>query len=455
MWCAVKKRVESRRPKRPRRPGPAGPICRAGASGPLPDAAGPALSVAGVHALWQAGEWELLARLDPEAVEASPGRDRLAGYVCCALSQLDDHDRAGQWARRALAWGCPPEALARALLAGVHNTLGRAASLAGSDAMAEQHFREATGLGPGEDSGKAAAQGRIRALRELGRLGLAGKALALVEQAPPDPVRGLAMYEAEMRELRRLIPADPHFFAVNPYVHNRFMAPVLNAALREFAAKSLGSAYSRQNIDYFALQICQCERLLSGRLATPIQDAVARLLVARTVAGPELAVLEIGALFGVSLAMLHTHCVNFFDRVRVACIDPFYGYYAEGKRDIITDIPVTERVFARNMARAGVPPEDYLLIKRLSTEPEAQAQAAEFPFNLLIIDGDHSYEGAQADFEGYLPLLAPGGLVIFDDYDAPEWPGVRQYVDEVVKAEAGVVFVGVFSRTAVFKKVGP
>lgn len=37
------------------------------------------------------------------------------------------------------------------------------------------------------------------------------------------------------------------------------------------------------------------------------------------------------------------------------------------------------------------------------------------PLDVLFIDGDHSYEGAKADFEGYLPLVRSGGLIAFHD----------------------------------------
>ena len=37
------------------------------------------------------------------------------------------------------------------------------------------------------------------------------------------------------------------------------------------------------------------------------------------------------------------------------------------------------------------------------------------PYDLILIDGDHSYEGVKKDFEIYSPLLALGGIVAFHD----------------------------------------
>ena len=37
------------------------------------------------------------------------------------------------------------------------------------------------------------------------------------------------------------------------------------------------------------------------------------------------------------------------------------------------------------------------------------------PIDVLFIDGDHTYDGARADFERYAPLVRPGGLIAFHD----------------------------------------
>lgn len=47
------------------------------------------------------------------------------------------------------------------------------------------------------------------------------------------------------------------------------------------------------------------------------------------------------------------------------------------------------------------------------------------PVDVLFIDGDHSWEGVQADWDNYTPLVRPGGLVAFHDIcpDGGGWPG--------------------------------
>ncbi len=46
-----------------------------------------------------------------------------------------------------------------------------------------------------------------------------------------------------------------------------------------------------------------------------------------------------------------------------------------------------------------------------------QAQRAGLEIDYLHIDGDHSYEGALADFTNYLPLMNPNGIITFHDTD--------------------------------------
>ena len=73
--------------------------------------------------------------------------------------------------------------------------------------------------------------------------------------------------------------------------------------------------------------------------------------------------------------------------------------------------------------------------------------------NGATADGDHSYAGVKADFVNYLSAVKRGGYIIFDDYDAPEWPGVKEFVDTYVRGNPDVGLVGTSGRTAVFRVV--
>jgi predicted O-methyltransferase YrrM len=63
------------------------------------------------------------------------------------------------------------------------------------------------------------------------------------------------------------------------------------------------------------------------------------------------------------------------------------------------------------------------------------------PLELLFIDGDHSYDGAKADFERWQAFVRPGGHVLF--HDAVDsggygnvYPGVARLVGEIERGGA-------------------
>lgn len=239
----------------------------------------------------------------------------------------------------------------------------------------------------------------------------------------------------------------------NLYAHNRTLTTPLNSSLRDFAAKNLGlQVLKPAYIDYLALKAQQIEKNCVGRLATTIQDAVARQLISECVRGSSIKILEIGALYGVSLAILYNHAVTRFSEVKIICLDPFDGYYGMAV-DALLNQPVNPLTFERNMSLANVPAADYSIIRRYSTDPMALEEINNHEFNLLIIDGDHSYDGVRFDFEKYFPLLADGGYVIFDDYNAKEWPGVQKFIDEDLEKFKNLQYLGSFSRTAVGRKI--
>jgi predicted O-methyltransferase YrrM len=64
-------------------------------------------------------------------------------------------------------------------------------------------------------------------------------------------------------------------------------------------------------------------------------------------------------------------------------------------------------------------------------------------FQLVFIDGDHSYDGVRADFAHWWPALEPGGSMVFHDARFPEWDsrltvtrGVVRFVAELEREEA-------------------
>jgi len=67
--------------------------------------------------------------------------------------------------------------------------------------------------------------------------------------------------------------------------------------------------------------------------------------------------------------------------------------------------------FRRTMEDAGV--EDVVIAVIGGSATVARSWAT--PLGLLFIDGGHAFEVALADYEGWSPQVAPGGLLVFHD----------------------------------------
>ena len=135
-------------------------------------------------------------------------------------------------------------------------------------------------------------------------------------------------------------------------------------------------------------------------------------------------VLEIGIGFGGTLFLL-TRVAS--DGARVAAIDlpPMPRRYHPSRELVF-------RSFARRRQRVRVFPTD-------SHDPRTLARVRRFlagPVDLLLIDGDHSYEGVSRDWELYRPLVRPGGLVAIHDV-VPAAAGVSRFWTELKASGEG------------------
>jgi hypothetical protein len=102
---------------------------------------------------WQFGDWLSLARLTREKVDIHPERCKLALLVAAAHQQMDNLDEVRSWVRLAKSWGVSSQLASRILIAGVYQTLGRAALIAQDKDRAEKWLHQAVSTGmPGADA---------------------------------------------------------------------------------------------------------------------------------------------------------------------------------------------------------------------------------------------------------------------------------------------------------------
>jgi tetratricopeptide (TPR) repeat protein len=102
---------------------------------------------------WQFGDWESLAQLDRDTLQNHPDRAELALLAAAGHLQTGNNSEARQFVRLAQDWGCGKQLISRILIAGVHNSLGRASAVAGRQTRAIKHFENAISIGtPGSDA---------------------------------------------------------------------------------------------------------------------------------------------------------------------------------------------------------------------------------------------------------------------------------------------------------------
>lgn len=126
---------------------------------------------------WQFGDWESLAELHRDTLQHHPDRAKLALLAAAGHQQLGNTEQARQLTRLAKHWGASKKLIAQVLIAGVHNTLGRAAAINGSQERALTHFEEAVATANTQGDTRLLIQARTR--NELERLNIAIEPQAL------------------------------------------------------------------------------------------------------------------------------------------------------------------------------------------------------------------------------------------------------------------------------------
>jgi hypothetical protein len=91
---------------------------------------------------WQFGDWNSLADIERESLNHHPQRARLALLIASGHQQLGDMDATREFSDLAKEWGCTKKQVSQVLIAGVYNTLGKAASLTGNEQRALGHFEQ-------------------------------------------------------------------------------------------------------------------------------------------------------------------------------------------------------------------------------------------------------------------------------------------------------------------------
>jgi predicted O-methyltransferase YrrM len=126
--------------------------------------------------------------------------------------------------------------------------------------------------------------------------------------------------------------------------------------------------------------------------------------------GKRTRIMEIGSWEGRSALFF----VNYLPRAHVVCIDTFEGGQEhQAAADSEDFLPHLEKRFESNTAEFASRIEK---IKARSTDALARLGIANRRFDIAYIDGSHRAADVYSDAALTWPLMAPGALVIFDDY---------------------------------------
>jgi len=187
-----------------------------------------------------------------------------------------------------------------------------------------------------------------------------------------------------------------------------------------------------------------------GRVAGEVQNVVGKLATTPLLAPPNGEILEIGTLYGIFAAGMARQLQRIGLEPRITVVDPFTGgQLQKGKvRPDSSGSPVTETIARANLDLAGVDPEQVRVLPGYSSEPSIQDAVADREYSVMIIDGDHSADGVGLDLALAERVMAPGGIVVIDDYGDDKWAGVEQATVAHLAGETRFDLVGVVATSA-------
>lgn len=145
--------------------------------------------------------------------------------------------------------------------------------------------------------------------------------------------------------------------------------------------------------------------------------------------------IEIGSYVGDSTLLFSEHFKS------VIAIDPFLDDY-DPSDDACNYAPF-DRVYDEFMLKTKDNPKIHLIRKTSDEAVEAIKEAARSvavmdleehyikAFDLVYIDGMHTYDQVKQDIQNYLPFIKKGGFIAGHDYH-PNWQGVIDAVNQTV-----------------------
>jgi hypothetical protein len=143
---------------------------------------------------------------------------------------------------------------------------------------------------------------------------------------------------------------------------------------------------------------------------------------------------EVGAYLGRSALYLASRIKQSGKQIRLYVVDLWDGWLYHD-RDPQTPRAESKNVFwhfIRNVRRAGV--EDVVCPLKMPSE-QASNLFEDGTLDFVFLDADHGYEAVRRDLQCWFPKVKRRGVLGGHDYIHPDFPGVRQAVDEFFAQE--------------------
>ncbi|SMF52220.1 class I SAM-dependent methyltransferase [Streptomyces sp. Amel2xC10] len=179
------------------------------------------------------------------------------------------------------------------------------------------------------------------------------------------------------------------------------------------------------------------EALGVGRIAGGTMNIVGKLAAVPLLDPPNDDLLEIGTLYGMFGASLIRMMEKAGRDPRLTIVDPLAGTQLQPGTTMGADAsgaPVREAAVRTNLSLVGPAGAATRIRRGFSEDPEVRAQVSDRSYGVVVVDGDHSAAGVAADLEWAETLVAPGGIVVLDDFGHPKWPGIKEAFDKHMAA---------------------
>lgn len=213
----------------------------------------------------------------------------------------------------------------------------------------------------------------------------------------------------------------------------------------EIAALTQDSEAAKRNVACAFRVLVAFEALGVGRVAGGTMNICGKLATIPILEAPNDEVLEIGTLYGLFAASLLRMLERAGRDPQLTVVDPLIGIQRQPgtrERPDASGTPVREKAVRTNLSLAGAAGAATRIRRGYSTDADVRSDVADREYGVIVVDGDHSQDGVAADLEWVEEIVAPGGIVVLDDYGDAKWPGVQAALDHHLLAGSRLTLLG-------------